>query len=119
MSISREFVRLMGGDLTVSSQAEKGSVFKFDVRVQAEEKERGQAESAAQALSLAGMPNGWLADMRQATIEGDLGRMMTLIEQARDRDAALANMLTSLADNFDHDGILNLIRQATRETGGI
>ena len=33
LPISREFVHLMGGDLTVSSQLSKGSTFRFDVRV--------------------------------------------------------------------------------------
>jgi PAS domain S-box-containing protein len=34
MPISRQFVRLMGGDLTFSSELEVGSLFKFDVQVQ-------------------------------------------------------------------------------------
>jgi CheY-like chemotaxis protein len=34
MPISRQFVRLMGGDLTLSSEFEVGSLFKFDVEVE-------------------------------------------------------------------------------------
>jgi signal transduction histidine kinase/CheY-like chemotaxis protein len=34
MPISREFVRMMGGDLTVSSEVGRGSCFGFDVRAQ-------------------------------------------------------------------------------------
>ncbi|MBI5688067.1 MAG: response regulator [Verrucomicrobia bacterium] len=37
LAISREFVRLMGGDITVSSQLGKGSVFRFDVAIAAGE----------------------------------------------------------------------------------
>jgi PAS domain S-box-containing protein len=37
LAISKEFVRLMGGELSVSSQAGVGSVFHFDVPVQASE----------------------------------------------------------------------------------
>lgn len=33
LSISREFVRLLGGDITVSSTVGKGTIFKFDVLV--------------------------------------------------------------------------------------
>jgi CheY-like chemotaxis protein len=33
LAISREFVRLMGGDIRVSSQVRKGSTFTFDIRV--------------------------------------------------------------------------------------
>jgi len=34
LAISREFVRLMGGDITVSSQVDKGSLFRFDIALQ-------------------------------------------------------------------------------------
>jgi signal transduction histidine kinase/FixJ family two-component response regulator len=34
MPISRQFVRMMGGDLTVSSELGKGTIFKFDVRAE-------------------------------------------------------------------------------------
>ncbi|MFB2975592.1 PAS domain S-box protein [Microseira sp. BLCC-F43] len=32
LTISRQFVRLMGGEITVSSQVGKGSIFKFDIQ---------------------------------------------------------------------------------------
>jgi len=34
LAISREFVRLMGGDINVSSQVKKGSVFRFEIDAQ-------------------------------------------------------------------------------------
>ncbi len=36
LAISKEFVRLMGGDLTVSSEVDKGSIFHFEIPVQAD-----------------------------------------------------------------------------------
>ncbi|MDJ0703572.1 MAG: ATP-binding protein [Leptolyngbyaceae cyanobacterium MO_188.B28] len=33
LTISRQFVRIMGGDLTVNSQLEQGATFKFDIQV--------------------------------------------------------------------------------------
>ncbi|EDX74669.1 PAS fold family [Coleofasciculus chthonoplastes PCC 7420] len=33
LSISRKFVQLMGGDLTVASQVDQGTVFRFEIRV--------------------------------------------------------------------------------------
>lgn len=33
LAISREFVRLMGGDITVTSEVDKGSIFRFDISV--------------------------------------------------------------------------------------
>jgi signal transduction histidine kinase len=37
MAISRRFARMMGGDLTVTSQLGKGSVFRLDILVEAPE----------------------------------------------------------------------------------
>ena len=37
LTISRQFVRLMGGDITVESQLERGSTFKFEIPVSAVE----------------------------------------------------------------------------------
>jgi len=34
LAISREFVRLMGGDISVSSQVDMGSLFGFDIALQ-------------------------------------------------------------------------------------
>ncbi|MBW2607604.1 MAG: PAS domain S-box protein, partial [Deltaproteobacteria bacterium] len=34
LAISRKFVQMMGGDITVKSDVEKGSVFSFDIRVE-------------------------------------------------------------------------------------
>ena len=33
LTISRQFVRLMGGDITVESQVERGTIFKFEIQV--------------------------------------------------------------------------------------
>ncbi len=43
LAISREFVRLMGGDIGVSSQLDKGSIFRFEVNMT-----EGQEEAMAQ-----------------------------------------------------------------------
>ena len=37
MAISRRFARVMGGDLTVTSQLGKGSVFRLEIPVEASE----------------------------------------------------------------------------------
>jgi len=63
-------------------------------------------------LSLEGMPAQWLADLRQAVLEGDLGRTERLLQEIRADYAALADALGQLADGFEHDRLLNLIRRA-------
>ena len=60
--------------------------------------------------ALAKMPSDWMAALRQATREGDLARMLALIEQVQEHDAALAEGLAHLAHNFEYDAILELIQ---------
>jgi signal transduction histidine kinase/CheY-like chemotaxis protein len=72
-----------------------------------------EAESLQDAL-MALTPN-WLADLRQATVAGDLGGMTALIEQIRAPHPALAAKLTRLVYDFEHDAILDLIRQAVQD----
>jgi PAS domain S-box-containing protein len=62
--------------------------------------------------ALADMPSDWGAALRRATTEGDLARMLALIEQVQARDAVLAEGLAHLAHNFEYDAILHLVGQA-------
>jgi CheY-like chemotaxis protein len=75
-------------------------------------------ESAARVLDLARLPAAWLADLHQATTEGDSDWMVTLIEQIQEQNPALAGALTQLAANFEHNQILALIQQATKKPAG-
>ncbi len=62
--------------------------------------------------SLEGLPQSWISDLEQATVLGDLGSLETVIYKIREKDMALAEVLAELARNFNHDGILKLIREA-------
>jgi hypothetical protein len=64
------------------------------------------------ALSMEGMPDAWLADMRQAVVEGDLGWIMRLIEDIRAESPVLADALIELTRGFEHDRLLDLVKQA-------
>jgi hypothetical protein len=72
------------------------------------EKEDGEALDPA---ALADMSPDWATALRQATTEGDLARILDLIEQVRERDVALAEGLVRLAYDFDYDAILELVQQ--------
>ena len=78
----------------------------------------GPAEAAAppgyalSAEAVAALPASWLADLQQATTKADLALILSLIEQIRERDAALANALANLAQNYEYKKILTLIEQA-------
>jgi PAS domain S-box-containing protein len=59
LPISQKFIRLMGGEITVSSQLGKGTIFKFDIQTEAIEPPALQLkESSSQVVSLeVGQPN--------------------------------------------------------------
>jgi len=63
---------------------------------------------------LAAMSPEWVADLRRATVVGNLEAILAVINQARERDAALAEALAELARDYSHDAMLALIQQ----TGG-
>ncbi len=64
--------------------------------------------------TVAALPEDWLAALEKATIECDLELMLSQIEQIRDRDRSLASALTALANDFQFNQILALIRPATK-----
>jgi PAS domain S-box-containing protein len=56
LPISREFVRLMGGDLTVSSRVGSGSTFRFDVRITRAEESGAMAQTEPERRVLSLLP---------------------------------------------------------------
>ena len=65
-------------------------------------------------LSFEGMATEWIASLRQAAMEGDSSKIMTLAEKIYELKPALASALTELAKNFDHDKILDAIEGAAK-----
>jgi PAS domain S-box-containing protein len=62
--------------------------------------------------ALAALPAGWVADLQQATIRADLNLILTLTDQIRGQNPALADALADLARNFEYKKILTVIEQA-------
>jgi signal transduction histidine kinase/CheY-like chemotaxis protein len=58
--------------------------------------------------ALAVLPEDWLISFHQATIEGDLDLMLTLIAQIHAQNEPLANALANLADNLHFEELLAL-----------
>jgi signal transduction histidine kinase len=73
LAISRQLVRLMGGDIKVRSQAGEGSVFSFEIEVQAQ-------QAPVQALPRRGTPIGFKGVRRKVLVVDDvpLNRAMLL-----------------------------------------
>jgi signal transduction histidine kinase/DNA-binding response OmpR family regulator len=86
-----------------------------------EELERGDREDTVPPgvieAALAETSPEWLADLNRTTVEGDIERMETLIEQIEAQNTNLASALTRLAYNFEYEEILTLIQQAQNQGG--
>jgi CheY-like chemotaxis protein len=63
-------------------------------------------------LSFEGIASEWIASLRQAAMEANSSKIMTLAEKIYEQKPALASALTELAKNFDHDKILDAIEGA-------
>ncbi|MCP4405066.1 MAG: response regulator [bacterium] len=60
--------------------------------------------------ALAALPAEWLATLKQGAEETDVEVLFEVIEKIRERDAALADALGQLAEDFEYDEILTLIQ---------
>ncbi len=60
------------------------------------------------AQDLVGLPNNWLTDVHQATLEGDITLLQSLIEQIRPQDESIATALANLASQYDFEQLLTL-----------
>lgn len=58
------------------------------------------------------MPIEWRSHLEQATILGELETITNLLGEASEQDIVLANGLSEMANNFEHDKMLFLLAQA-------
>jgi CheY-like chemotaxis protein len=68
-----------------------------------------EALEALTSEELTGLPGELVRQIREATINADLDRMLELIQQATTHDARAANGLRSLAERFEYQKLLDLI----------
>jgi len=90
----------------------------LDVRYVYEEGERSKVESRKSKVkevltptALAGLPSDLLASLEQATLYCDTELIEQVIDKIRSHDSTLANALARLANSFDYDGLLKVIRE--------
>ncbi|MEM9908297.1 MAG: ATP-binding protein, partial [Cyanobacteria bacterium P01_D01_bin.44] len=136
LTISQQFVTLMGGEITVTSQPGQGSVFSFTVQTQSESVlgegvspgtldkpaaldqsvvssetsnlTEGQVALTAEALNV--MPASWLSDLHQAASQLKGKRVLQLIEQIPPEQAHLARSLREFAENYQFDKIVGMLQ---------
>jgi two-component sensor histidine kinase len=134
LTIARSFVQLMGGDINVSSQVGKGTVFKFDIAVSRietvdinsqqptsralapEHSQQSNRLSSADVLTpaaLAALPADLVANLHQAILALDIQRIETCIAQIRELNAPVAAAIAVLAKGFKYKQLLALLQPAT------
>jgi len=63
---------------------------------------------------VASLPQTWRKELQNALMIADFNQVTTLIEGIRPTDASTANALLNLADQFDADGLMQILKVANR-----
>jgi PAS domain S-box-containing protein len=126
LPISQQFVRLMGGELTVSSRLEIGTTFKFEIPVQLATAmiENSSPKLRPIALEQSGnsqrqlnlthaaialvMPVTWISDLYTAASGGDDQHIHQLVTQIPEGYNHISIDLIRLANNFEFQQIIDL-----------
>ncbi|MEG3904600.1 PAS domain S-box protein [Microcoleus sp. B4-C5] len=137
LNISREFIRLMGGDITVESEVGDGTVFKFDIQVvtaagagevinkyvevndlsQSSSMVQEKISNSAAIFTLDSKPKvspEWTRNLKQAVREADFDLIATSIEEIGSDNDVFAEVLMNHLYNFDYQKILDLIDEIER-----
>lgn len=143
LAISQQFVRMLGGEITVKSILGKGSLFRFQIPITVVEsrdltgfltsqasvnksdasvvKDNTQSNlsslqylpSVIKAADFANMSPDWIFQLRQAAIAIDAESILQLIEQIPPSNSRLAQGLTRMLANFEYDEIIELTELAS------
>ncbi|MEG5018785.1 MULTISPECIES: PAS domain S-box protein [unclassified Microcoleus] len=137
LNISREFIRLMGGDITVESEVGQGTVFKFDIQVvtatgagevinkyvevndlsPSSSMVQEKISDSAAIFTLDSKPKvspEWARTLKQAVREADFDLIATTIEEIGSDNDVFAEVLRNHLYNFDYQKILDLIAEIER-----
>jgi signal transduction histidine kinase len=121
LSISREFVRLMGGELTVRSVIGKGTTFAFAIPLPALDfsvlpeapENEGTADRATpvpDGIDLSGVPDTLRRDLAAAADLLDLEASRNLLERLRCNHPVEAVVLGELIDGYRFESVSRLCR---------
>jgi signal transduction histidine kinase len=130
LAISQQFVHLLGGEIVVHSNLNKGTSFWFQIPVTVVEKseenftypsqqiiepnpEKYQENShhrdtILQPSAFVSMSPQWIAQLRQAAIAVDRDLILELIPQIPPENAFVAQKLKDMVQNFEYDEIIEL-----------
>ncbi len=64
---------------------------------------------------ISALPSDLVNSLQQATILGSLDEILNVVSRIREQDPALANELAQLANDYEHDKIMDIIRESGSE----
>lgn len=131
LSICQQYVRLLGGEITVSSKLGQGSLFKFQIPIAVcEDRQNLTTERTVKGYSfspanhrelpvsdLANMSTEWIEELHQAAIAVDSDLILQAIAQIPPEKTNLAQKLTKMLKNFEYDEVVNLSEQELTKRG--
>ena len=126
LPISRQYARLMCGDIVVSSSVGTGSLFQLTVpAIREETKSKGRtirqpegessksvilsAEAFAHALKQ--MPNEWISELTEAAARLKGKAVRQLIDQIPEEQSLLAQQLRNLSESYQFEEITKALRR--------
>lgn len=119
LPISRQLVRLLGGELEVQTAPGQGSLFAFTIPLAVlDEAPAGEAPAAtSSAVALMALPARLLAGIESAALRANMREVDELIAQVNTLDGATGATLAELAAGFEYARIAALAREARATTG--
>ncbi|WP_339384320.1 PAS domain S-box protein [Microcoleus sp. LEGE 07076] len=127
LNISREFIKLMGGEITAESEVGRGTVFKFDIQAvtavapveatdfsESSTTVKQEVFDSGEIFTLESKPKvspEWTSNLKQALRDADFDLIATTIEEIRSENEVFAGVLMNHLDNFDYQKILDLITE--------
>ena len=141
LAISKNFISLLGGELSVSSRSGKGSTFSFKLPYLGDQMQpytkadlgaapieeavppqdlirsasRGKGLDHVTGELLSRVPFEIRKEMEQAAFRAEMDNLYALIRKVRAYDDSLATIFSELIDNFSYDLLIRLLQREPTE----